>query len=534
MAEPCTHASSTVVAVRLRPPSARESGARCIAPADERALAFTNPDRSVAGFAFDRVYGEEVSQAAVFEDCRPIVASVLRGNNGTILAYGQTGSGKTHTLIGSVDDAGLRGLVPRAVAALGEGIAADTSGAEFSVRLSVVETYCERIRDLLDPAADNLQVKQDSGGAMFVDGALEAQVGSEEQLVAVMRRGLAARTVAATGMNEQSSRSHCVVTVTVEKVRPDGSLLVGKLKMLTPAAPAARAPGGAASERQDKTHAAGQTLVEGSQINKSLSALANVIYALTDAPGGDGEPGAPSGAVPKHVPYRDSKLTRILQDSLGGSSRTMLIICCSPCAENGPETLSSLRCAAPRGVCATAPPPAAGLRGPPAEMRTARAHARVQLWLPRARHEEPRDAQRAAQRRGARRAAGGGAGQGTARRARGLRRPGAPPRGQLRPPLSLRRRAAALRPWWQIKALEQQLADGRAAAALAAAAPPEPRGTPPAPPLPGCGGGGCGGGCGARVLPWWQHAVLAGVSVLSMAAYMGWEARWLATQAVVA
>ncbi|WIA21070.1 hypothetical protein OEZ85_005390 [Tetradesmus obliquus] len=324
---------ATVVCVRLRPSSSKETGVRCIRPEGEQDVTFTNPDRSLSSYGYDKVYGEDSTQADVFKDCQRIVSSVLNGYNGTILAYGQTGSGKTHTLIGSISSPELQGIVPRAVQALGEGIAADTSGAEYEVRLSVVETYCERIRDLLDPSRDNLQVMQSPTGAIFVDGALEAQVGSEEQLVQVMHTGLAARTVAATCMNEASSRSHCIVTVTVEKCCLDGSVLVGKLKMVDLAG----------SERQDKTQAAGQTLVEGSQINKSLSALANVICALTDTGGSDGAEDGSSSHPAKHVPYRDSKLTRILQDSLGGTSRTMLIICCSPCAENGPETLSSLR-----------------------------------------------------------------------------------------------------------------------------------------------------------------------------------------------
>ncbi|KAF6263267.1 P-loop containing nucleoside triphosphate hydrolase protein [Scenedesmus sp. NREL 46B-D3] len=343
---------ATVVCVRLRPSFSKETGVRCIRTEGEQDVTFTNPDRSLSSYRYDKVYGEESAQADVFKDCQHIVASVLNGYNGTILAYGQTGSGKTHTLIGSMSSPELQGIVPRAVQALGEGIAADTSGAEYEVRLSVVETYCERIRDLLDPSRDNLQVRtavgglpvggllvmQSPTGAIFVDGALEAQVGNEEQLVQVMHTGLAARTVAATCMNEASSRSHCIVTVTVEKCCPDGSVLVGKLKMVDLAG----------SERQDKTQTAGQTLVEGSQINKSLSALANVIYALTDAgnsstEGGEGGSGGHPSVSAKHVPYRDSKLTRILQDSLGGTSRTMLIICCSPCRENGPETLSSLR-----------------------------------------------------------------------------------------------------------------------------------------------------------------------------------------------
>ncbi|GBF99459.1 kinesin heavy chain [Raphidocelis subcapitata] len=338
-----SHGSSgTSVCVRLRPPNSRESGVRCLARAGDAAVAFSPPAAEGGGggapapnqFTFNKVYGEGATQADVFEDCRRVVHGVLAGVNGTIMAYGQTGSGKTHTLIGDVTHPELRGIVPRAVQALGEGIAADASAAEYEVRLTVVEIYCERVRDLLDPLGrDNLAIKQGRDGGMFVEGApgpgrgaTEVCVTDEAQLVGLMNAGLAARAVTATNMNATSSRSHCIVTVAVEKACPDGSTVAGKLRMVDLAG----------SERQDKTGAAGQTLVEGSQINRSLSALANVVAALTEGGGG----GAGGGS---HIPYRDSKLTRMLQDSLGGSARTLLVINCSPCADNAAETLSSLR-----------------------------------------------------------------------------------------------------------------------------------------------------------------------------------------------
>ncbi|PNH09544.1 Kinesin-related protein 3 [Tetrabaena socialis] len=131
-------------------------------------------------------------------------------------------------------------------------------------------------------------------------------------------------TIMATSMNETSSRSHCIVTVRADKTLRDGTVQSGKLVMVDLAG----------SERADRTNAMGTTLAEGSLINKSLSCLSNVIQALTeDAKGGK----------PRHVPYRDSKLTRVLQDSLGGSARTVLVVCCSPCLENAAETLSTLR-----------------------------------------------------------------------------------------------------------------------------------------------------------------------------------------------
>eukprot|EP00878_Enallax_costatus_P042547 GHUV01049943.1.p1 GENE.GHUV01049943.1~~GHUV01049943.1.p1 ORF type:complete len:384 (+),score=136.91 GHUV01049943.1:1278-2429(+) len=344
------------------------------------------------------------------------------------------------------------------------------------VRISVVETYCERIRDLLDPSRDNLQVKQDASGAIFIEGALEAQVGSEDQLVEVMHTGLAARTVAATCMNEQSSRSHCIVTVTVEKTCPNGTVLVGKLKMVDLAG----------SERQDKTHAAGQTLVEGSQINKSLSALANVIYALTDTGSGnssssDGEGGS---APTKHVPYRDSKLTRILQDSLGGTSRTMLIICCSPCLENGPETLSSLRFGSrARGIKNKV---AVNTRLSPEvlQQQLAKANARIkELEKQLEHHKQPGQPD-----------ATGDSGphslesQGSS--SMSSRMPDKQQNISTSCVGSLAEQSGA------VNSTRHNCSGGRSASML------------------------------HRQMPWWQHLVMTGVSVTVVMAYMSWEASW--------
>ncbi|KAL4452306.1 hypothetical protein ABPG75_007968 [Micractinium tetrahymenae] len=294
------------------------------------------------------------------------------------------GSGKTHTLLGDVSCPRERGVVPRAVAELARGIAEYPEPCKFKagccsksalycgvdvcwhsaspfapqplcgcaclpclpcmgtppcfpacrascspsqlgiclqVTLSVIEIYLERIKDLLDPSKDNLQVIQDPVRGITVAEATELPVANERDCVELMQRGIAARAVSATAMNAGSSRSHCVVYLVVERSYPDGRTEFGKLCLVDLAG----------SERQDKTQAVGLTTTEGSQINKSLSALGNVVNTLTD----------PRGK--SHVPYRDSKLTRVLQDSLGGTARTVLIICCSPSQFNDAETLSSLR-----------------------------------------------------------------------------------------------------------------------------------------------------------------------------------------------
>ncbi|EIE18687.1 P-loop containing nucleoside triphosphate hydrolase protein [Coccomyxa subellipsoidea C-169] len=238
------------------------------------------------------------------------------------MAYGQTGSGKTHTLIGDISSGQEKGLLARAVNEIAVGVAECTDDCYFQVNLSVVEIYCERIRDLLSSEAgsDNLVVQQDRQRGVCIAGATLVPVQTERELVELMQQGIAKRTVARTGMNAASSRSHCLVMLAIEKHWPDGSVGHGKLCLVDLAG----------SERQDRTGAEGVTFEEGKLINKSLSALGNVVNALTDGRSA-------------HIPYRDSKLTRALADCLGGNSRTALIVCCSPSSDNAAETLSSLR-----------------------------------------------------------------------------------------------------------------------------------------------------------------------------------------------
>jgi hypothetical protein len=331
-------------------------------------------------------------------------------------AYGQSGSGKTHTLIGAVggqqdgggddddSDGPGAGVVPRACRLLLErlqkqqeqqelkeqqGVGTTTASSSApAVAMTAVEIYAERVRCLLGGGA-NLPLKQDAGasaggsggGGVRADGAAEVQVRADAEglrlLLAALSRTVAQRAVAATDMNEASSRSHCVVTLRL--LLPPGG-----------AASGAAAAGGAklclvdlaGSERAGRTGAAGQALAEGSAINKSLSALAGVVSALAAGGGGAGGGGGEGEqqqqqqqsqqgqqqqhqpAPPHHVPYRDSKLTLLLRDALGGGrSRTVLVVCCSTARRDAAETLSSLRFASrARGIkCMVAgPTPAAG------------------------------------------------------------------------------------------------------------------------------------------------------------------------------
>ncbi|KAG2230867.1 hypothetical protein INT48_003030 [Thamnidium elegans] len=253
---------------------------------------------------------------------KTIVDDVTAGYNGTVFAYGQTGSGKTFTMMGAdIDDENTRGIIPRIISQIFDSIIAAPSNLEFTVKVSYMEIYMEKVRDLLNPSMDNLPIHEDKAHGVYVKGLMEVYVGSSEDVYKVMRNGSGNRVVAATNMNAESSRSHSIVVVTITQKNIDtGAAKSGKLYLVDLAG----------SEKVGKTGASGQTLEEAKKINKSLTALGMVINSLTDGKS-------------SHVPYRDSKLTRILQESLGGNSRTTLIINCSPSSYNEAETLSTLR-----------------------------------------------------------------------------------------------------------------------------------------------------------------------------------------------
>jgi len=262
-------------------------------------------------------------QKDVFDfSIRSTVDDILNGYNGTVFAYGQTGAGKSYTMMGTdiADDEG-RGVIPRIVEQIFASILSSPGTIEYTVRVSYMEIYMERIRDLLAPHNDNLPVHEEKNRGVYVKGLLEIYVSSVQEVYEVMKRGGSSRAVAATNMNQESSRSHSIFVITItQKNVETGSAKSGQLFLVDLAG----------SEKVGKTGASGQTLEEAKKINKSLSALGMVINNLTDGKS-------------LHIPYRDSKLTRILQESLGGNSRTTLIINCSPSSYNDAETLSTLR-----------------------------------------------------------------------------------------------------------------------------------------------------------------------------------------------
>lgn len=272
-------------------------------------------------YLFDRVFGPNAKQAQVYEEAaKPIVKDVLSGYNGTIFAYGQTSSGKTHTMEGAIGDESMEGIIPRIVNDIFQYIFTMEENIEFHIKVSYFEIYMDKIKDLLDISKDNLTVHEDKNRVPFVKGATERFVCNPEEVMALIEEGKQNRHISVTNMNEHSSRSHSVFLINVKQENEETQKqLTGKLYLVDLAG----------SEKVSKTGAEGQTLDEAKNINKSLSALGNVISALADG-------------NKSHIPYRDSKLTRILQESLGGNSRTTIIICGSPASFNEYETKSTL------------------------------------------------------------------------------------------------------------------------------------------------------------------------------------------------
>uniref|UniRef100_A0A8C2DMB2 Kinesin-like protein n=1 Tax=Cyprinus carpio TaxID=7962 RepID=A0A8C2DMB2_CYPCA len=272
-------------------------------------------------YIFDRVFPPNTTQEQVYDTCaKQIVKDVLDGYNGTIFAYGQTSSGKTHTMEGQLHNSQLKGIIPRIAQDIFDHIYSMDENLEFHIKVSYFEIYMDKIRDLLDVSKTNLAVHEDKNRVPFVKGCTERFVSSPEDVMDVIDEGKSNRHVAVTNMNEHSSRSHSIFLINIKQENVETEKkLSGKLYLVDLAG----------SEKVSKTGAEGSVLDEAKNINKSLSALGNVISALAEG-------------TKTHVPYRDSKMTRILQDSLGGNCRTTIVICCSPSVYNEAETKSTL------------------------------------------------------------------------------------------------------------------------------------------------------------------------------------------------
>ena len=282
-------------------------------------------------FTFDQVFDLDSNQIDVYTlTAKPAVQSVLEGYNSTIFAYGQTGTGKTYTMEGFTFNQNdpNRGIIQRTIEDIFNYIMTTSSeNTKFIIRASYLQIYNEFISDLLKPEKKNLQIREDKKKGIYVDLLSEWAVRNPVDLYALLKRGTSYRTTSATNMNDVSSRSHAVFVITVEQMTTETingqthtQIKVGKLNLVDLAG----------SERVRVTGATGQQLEESKKINKSLSCLGNVINALTDQ----------KNRI--HIPYRDSKLTRLLEDSLGGNCKTTMIAMISPAHDAFNESLSTL------------------------------------------------------------------------------------------------------------------------------------------------------------------------------------------------
>ncbi|XP_020955881.1 kinesin-like protein KIF13A isoform X6 [Sus scrofa] len=337
------------VAVRVRPLNRRELelNTKCVVEMEgNQTVLHPPPSNTKQGerkppkvFAFDYCFwsmdesnttkyaGQEVVFKCLGEG---ILEKAFQGYNACIFAYGQTGSGKSFSMMGSAEQ---RGLIPRLCCALFQRISLEQNESQtFKVEVSYMEIYNEKVRDLLDPkgSRQSLKVREHKVLGPYVDGLSQLAVTSFEDIESLMSEGNKSRTVAATNMNEESSRSHAVFNIIITQTLYDlqsgnSGEKVSKVSLVDLAG----------SERVSKTGAAGERLKEGSNINKSLTTLGLVISSLADQAAGKGKN--------KFVPYRDSVLTWLLKDNLGGNSQTSMIATISPAADNYEETLSTLR-----------------------------------------------------------------------------------------------------------------------------------------------------------------------------------------------
>jgi kinesin family protein 5 len=242
---------------------------------DKKGISVSLGEGSANRFEFDRVFDMKSQQREVYDTAaRPIIDSVLEGFNGTIFAYGQTSSGKTHTMQGpNIDDVELQGIIPRMVRTVFNRIATSSENMEFSVKVSMCEIYNERIRDLFDPTKDNLKIHEEKTKGVYIQDITERWCVDETEVYSLMRFGNGNRSITATNMNAESSRSHSLFVLTLQMQNTDdGSIKTGKLYLVDLAG----------SEKISKTGAQGQTLEEAKNINKSLTTLGKVIVALTD------------------------------------------------------------------------------------------------------------------------------------------------------------------------------------------------------------------------------------------------------------
>ncbi|XP_078423865.1 kinesin-like protein KIF27 [Cetorhinus maximus] len=334
------------VAVRIRPLLPKEilhNNQVCVRVVPNTQQVVIGKDRA---FTFDFVFGQKSSQEDVYSACiKPLVISAIEGYNATVFAYGQTGSGKTYTIggghIASFSDE-LKGIIPRAIHEIFQNIT-ENHNIDFHVKVSYIEVYKEELRDLLElqSTSKDIHIREDEKGNTVITGAKECEIETPDEMLSLLEAGNAARHTGTTQMNEHSSRSHAIFTMYLNQKQPSNGqqsntdeehiikesersfqLISSKFCFVDLAG----------SERVTKTGNTGERFKESVQINSGLLALGNVISAL-------GDPKRKS----IHIPYRDTKITRLLKDSLGGNAKTVMIACISPSSSNFDESLNTLK-----------------------------------------------------------------------------------------------------------------------------------------------------------------------------------------------
>ena len=330
--------SNVKVYCRIRPENEKEHSSGlglCLEPNSENSLKIIVDNLSIntglkenfnekssQEFTYDKVFPSDTNQKTIFETvAKPLISAAFEGINGTLFCYGQTSSGKTYTMEGITTDNNLMGVIPRMMQLIFDTINSGSPDIEFSVKCQYYQIYNEKIQDLIDTRKTDLAIREDKNKGIWVEDCTEEYVESEQEMFNFFQNGASNRAVASTKMNALSSRSHSLFAVIIyQRNIITESSKTGKIYFVDLAG----------SEKMSKAGIEGNTMMKEAQnINKSIMTLGMVINALT------------KGA--KHIPYRDSKLTRVLQESLGGNSLTNLIINCSPSMINQNESLSTLR-----------------------------------------------------------------------------------------------------------------------------------------------------------------------------------------------
>ena len=316
------------VMARIRPflpnDNAQEGETPCVNQSGDYALKISVPDKEEHKFSYDKVFAPSASQETVFKEVSEFVQSALDGYNVCLFSYGQTGSGKTHTMQGS-GSGQMRGIIPRAIQQIAEyKTVLEKDGWKYKIQVTYIEIYNEQIKDLLaeEPPQGKHEIKTDGNGRRYISHVVEKDLdpNDADQIEDLMRTAAKARSVASTDMNAVSSRSHSVFALELTAVNAKlKQSLKGKLSLVDLAG----------SERLEKSGATGQRQKEACNINASLSCLTTVFNSI--------------GKKSSHIPFRDSKLTYMLQECLSGNGKTLMMINLSPTCVSFSESLSTMR-----------------------------------------------------------------------------------------------------------------------------------------------------------------------------------------------